>query len=65
MAAAGNSQIMSTGYYDQAGYVSAPGSTPPMNNGRDSGFPKVGQVNHDDPPFSRYFSLELFMLKAI
>ena len=54
MAAAGNVPTMSTNFYDQPGYVSAPASAPSVNNGRDSGLSRPGQVNHDDPPFSRY-----------
>lgn len=55
MAAAGNATNVNTGFYDQQGYGNAQASAPLVNNGRESGFYKSGQVNHDDPPFSRYF----------
>lgn len=54
MAAAGNPPVVATaGFYDQPGYISVPTSGPPINNGRDTGFSKGSQVNHDEPPFSR------------
>ena len=55
MAAAGNSSNVNSSFYDQPGYGSTPPSAPLVNNGKESGFYKSGQVNHDDPPFSRYF----------
>ena len=54
MAAVGNAQFMASNYYDQTGYISPQMPTVAVGNGREAGFSKPGQVNHDDPPFSRY-----------
>ena len=64
MAAAGNASSVNTSFYDQPGYASAPASGQLVNNGKDSNFFKSGQVNHDDPPFSRYFLLFVDCLTA-
>ena len=54
MAAVGNAQFMASNYYDQTGYISPQMPAVAVGNGREAGFSKPGQVNHDDPPFSRY-----------
>ena len=55
MAAAGHASSVNSSFYDQPSYIGASSSAPLVNNGRESGFYKSGQVNHDDPPFSRYY----------
>ena len=61
MANGGNAFMMSQGFYDQPGYASHAMHNSPVNNGRDtmsinSSASRNSQINHDDPPFSRYLN---------
>ena len=65
MAAAGHASNLNNSFYDQPNYVGGTSSAPLVNNGRESGFYKSGQVNHDDPPFSRYIIFSSLVIASL